>query len=806
MNDLRYAIRGLRRSPGFTTVAVLTLALGIGANATIFGLIDRVLLTPFPGIPEPDRVVEVASRSVSHPAYRDFRADARYLTGLAGYRNRTFSVGDGTGTELATTLIVSGNYFEVLGARPVLGRLLTDADDAPGAAAVAVVSHGYWRRALGGDPGVIGRALTVNDRAVTVVGVAGPDVRGTRVLYTPDLWVPMSTWPLMATGGLVRFGLDQRTWSWITMVGRLAPGASPAQAELALNASAARQQELYPTETPTGFSVELTPLIESATGLSERGAIVGFLAVLAAVVALVLLIACANVASLLVARASARDREVAVRRALGASRPRLIRQFLTEALVLALLGSGAALLLAGVAVAALPQITLPGGIPLAGLDITVDTRVIAFAAALAAFACVAFGLLPAWHATRPAPASALHGGTQSHARYRLRAGLLAGQVALCIVLLVGTGLFVRSLRNAMATDPGFRTEDLVFASVNLGLARYDVPRGERFYAEVAERIAALPGVHDATWALTPPLTGGQYSESFTVDGYQPGPDEQLEVELNAVGAGFFDVLAMPIVRGRPIDRGDDASSPLVAVINETMAERYFRGRDPVGQRLGLVGRDALVVGVARTASYGQPGEDPRPYVYVPLSQAIEDFGLGQATLIAHTTPGMTGVLPAIREVIVAVDASVPIVALADIGDRYAAVLVPQRLGAGLLALFGALALMLALVGVYGVVAFVVAQRTREIGIRMALGADRRAVVALVLRGGLAAVGAGILLGVGLAAATTRAASQFFYGVGATDALTYGVTVVALLVATAAAAYVPARRATRVDPAAALRHE
>jgi predicted permease len=806
MNDLRYALRALRRSPGFTAVAVLTLALGIGANATIFGLIDRVLLTPLPGIPEPDRVVEVASRGVSHPAYRDFREDAQYLTGLAGYRNRTFSVGDGTRTELATTLIVSGNYFDVLGARPALGRLLTDADDAPDAPAVAVVSHGYWQRALGGDPGVVGRTLTVNDRPVTVVGVAEPEVRGTRVLYAPDLWVPMASWPLLAPGGLARFGLDQRTWSWITMVGRLAPGASLAQAETALNASAARQQELYPTETPTGFEVRLTPLLESATGLSERDAIVGFLRVLAAVVGLVLLIACANVASLLIARAAARDREVAVRRALGASRPRLIRQFLTESLVLASLGAGAALALAAFAVAALRHVTLPGGIALAGLDLAVDARLIASTAALAAFACLAFGLLPAWHASRPAPAATLRSGAQSGARYRLRAGLLAGQVALCIVLLVGTGLFVRSLRNALAADPGFRTEDLAFASVNLGLARYDVPRGERFHADVAERVGALPGVRGATWALTPPLTDGHYSESFTVPGYEPGPDEQLEVELNAVGAGFFDVLGIPIVRGRPIDAGDDAAAPLVAVINETMAERYYAGRDPVGQRLGLIGGDAVVVGVARTAAYGRPGEAARPYVYVSMAQAMGDFGLGEATLITHTAPGLTGALPAIRDVIAGVDPSVPIFALADIGDLYAAVLVPQRLGAGLLALFGALALTLALVGVYGVVAFVVAQRTREIGIRMALGAEPRAVVALVLRGGLAAVGAGILLGVVLAAATTGAASQFFYGVGATDALTYGVTVVALLAATAAAAYLPARRATRVDPVAALRHE
>jgi predicted permease len=590
------------------------------------------------------------------------------------------------------------------------------------------------------------------------------------------------------------------------VVGRLRPGASLAQAEAALNASAARQREVYPTQTPTGFSVRLTPLLESATGLSERGAIVGFLSLLAGVVGLVLLIACANVAGLLIARASARDREVAVRRALGAGRGRLVRQFLTEAMVLAILGAGAALALAGLAVAALRQVTLPGGIALAGLDMAVDGRVIAFAAALAAFACVASGLLPAWHATRSAPAPALRGGVQSRTRYRLRAGLLAGQVALCIVLLVSTGLFVRSLRNAMAADPGFRTENLVFASVNLGLARYDVHRGERFYADVAERVAALPGVRLATWALTPPLTDGQYSESFTIDGYQPGPDEQLEVELNAVGAGFFDVLDIPIVRGRAITAGDDATGPFVAVINETMAERYFPGRDPVGQRLGLVARDAVVVGVVGTTVYGRPGEAPRPYVYVPLAQVMDDSGLGQATLIAQTEPALTSALPAIREAIAAVDATVPIFALADIGDLYAAVLVPQRLGAGLLALFGALALTLALVGVYGVVAFVVAQRTREIGIRVALGADPRAVVALVLRGGLAAVGAGILLGVALAAATTGAASQFLYGVGATDALTYGVAVVALLAATAAAAYLPARRATRVDPVAALRHE
>lgn len=804
--DLRFAVRQLRGNPGFATVVVLTLALGIGANVTIFGLIDRVLLRPFPGIPEVDRVVEVASRGVSHPAYRDFRDDARFFAGLAGYRNRTFSVGDGARTELATTLIVSGNYFDVLGARPALGRLLTDADDAPGAAPVAVVSHGYWRRALGSDPGVVGRVLTVNDRPMKVVGVAAPEVRGTRVLYTPELWVPMASWPEIAPSGFAGLGLDQRTWNWITLVGRLAPGATMAQAEAALNASAARQRERHPNETPTEYSVELTPLAVSATGLSERGAIVEFLTLLAAVVGLVLLIACANVASLLLARAATRDRELGVRSALGAGRGRLMRQLLTEALVLAVLGTGAALALAQLAVAALGRLTLPGAVALGGLDLGVDLRLVACAVAVGALTCIAIGLLPAWQASRRRPTPMLQGGSDPHQRYRLRAALLAGQVALCLVLLVGTGLFVRSLRNAMVEDPGFRTEDLVFAGVDLGLARYDEAGGERFYTQVAERVAALPGVEAATWAVTPPLSSDRNWESFDVDGYEPAPDEQLEVEINAVGANYFRVLDIPIRRGRAIDHGDRAGRPFVAVINETMAARYFPERDPVGQRLGLVGRDAVVVGVARDAAYGRLGETSRPYVYVPLLQVMESYGLGPASLIAHAPAGAAGTLSAVREVIAGFDAAVPLFALADIGDLYAAVLLPQRLGAGLLAAFAALALTLALVGVYGVVQFIVAQRTREIGIRIALGAGRESVMALALRAALAAVGLGIVLGAALAVATAGAASQFLFDVGTTDGLTYGVTALLLLAATVAAAYVPARRAARVDPMEALRHE
>jgi putative ABC transport system permease protein len=806
VSDLRHALRQLRRSPGFAAAVVVTLALGIGANATMFGLVDRVLLRPFPEIPEVERVVEVASRVVSHPAYGDFREHAEGIVEVAGYRNRTFAVGDGSRTELATTLIVSGNYFQVLGARPSAGRLLTDADDAPEAPPVAVVSHGYWQQALGGDPDIVGRALTVNGRPVTVVGVAAPETRGTRVLYRPDLWVPMATWPVIAPSGFAGLSLERRTWNWITLVGRLEPGVSVAQAEAALNAGAARQRELHPDQTPTGYSVTLTPLLESATGLADRGAVVGFLGLLAAVTALVLLMACANVASLLIARTAAREEELGVRGALGASRGRLIRQFLTEALVFAALGTVTAVGVAAATGAALRRFSLPGGIALQGLDLGIDARVIGCAAVVGALACAAFGVVPAWHASRRRPGPMLRGGGDPRRPYRLRASLLAGQVALCLVLLVGTGLFARSLRNAMAEEPGFRTRDLLFAGVNLGLARYDPAAAEPFYLEVAERVAALPGVEAATWALTPPLMDGGYSESFTVDGYEPAPDEQLEAEMNAVGPGFFQVLDIPIVSGRAFGPADRADEPFVAVINETMAERYFQGLDPVGHRLGLVGRDAVIVGVARDVAYDGLGQAPGPYVYVPLAQVLGLGGLQDVVLIAHGPGRATGTLPAIRDAIAAADPAVPISALADIGDLYADVLLPQRLGAALLAAFGALALSLALVGVYGVVRFVVAQRRREIGIRVALGAKPGAVVRLALQGALVAVGAGVVVGLALAAAASGVAAQFLFGVAPVDPATYAAAAALLLAATGAAAFGPARGASRVDPTEALRHD
>ncbi len=805
-SDVVFALRQLARSPGFTSIALLTLALGIAANVTIFTVVDSVLLRPLPGIRAPERVVEVTSFTVSYPSYRDFREVAGPLESVAAFSSRSAGVRIGEVTHIERAAVVSGNYFTVLGAGAHRGRLLTDGDETSGEP-VVVVSHRFWRGVLGGDDDVIGSAIRVNGSPATIVGIAAEVFGGTRLASVPSIWLPITAWPLMAPSNQRGFSVDERGWSWLTMVARLAPGATTEQAEAVLTASARRQLEQHPRETRSNTNMTVAPAAAAAVGFRAHEAISRFMLVLMAVVGLVLLVACSNVANLLLARSESRRREIAVRLAIGAGRGRLTRQLITEAMVLAFIAGGFALLVAWAASTLMARVTLPGGIELSSVRLAPDARVLGFALALATATALLFGVVPALQATRADLVSDLKDGARgaSTGRSRLRSSLLVAQVAISLVLLVGAGLFVRGLQRALSTDLGFRTDGVALATVNPGLVQFDVERTLSFAETSLERVRALPGVRAAAWSVLVPLTPGSYSETASLDGYVPAPDEQVELNINVVSDGYLRTLGIPLLEGRDIAPNDRSGAEQVAVVNETLARRYWPEGGAVGRRIFSGGDTVRVIGVARTAKYERPDEQAVPLVYLPLAQRA-DWAVGSATLLARVDGNPSAALPAMQQEIRSIARDMPISELGTLDDALAATLAPQRFGAWLLSGFALLSLLVAMVGIYGVVAYGVTQRTREFGVRMALGAAPGSVVRLVVGQSLLRVLFGVVLGLALAAVLARVASGFLFGVSATDAITYAATALLLIVVAMLAAWLPARRATGVNPVTALRSE
>jgi predicted permease len=806
--DARFALRQLRRSPGFAIATALTLALGIGANVVIFALVDATVLRPLPGVREPERLLEITIPSISYPSYVDFRDQTPGLAGLAAFRERPMALVDGDRSELITGAVVSGNYFALLGAGASVGRVIGEGDDRPDAPPVVVLSHRIWRRLFNEDPGIPGRTVRLNGRPVTIVGVASREFRGSRLRGVPDLWVPVHAMGWIAPTSLDALDINQRSWSWLTAIGRLAPGVSVEQAATALNVVAERQEQLYPTETRTGFTVRAFGARAAAGGAMNREASVRFTAMLVGVVAIVLLIACANVANLLLARAAWRRREIAVRLSLGASRGRLVRQLVTESAVLALVAGGAGVVLSVVGIGALARLTLPGGVSLHALELEVGGRVLAFALAVTVTTVVLFGIAPALQASSLDPALALKDGGHrgGSGRSRLRDGLLVTQVALSMLLLIGTGLFTRALQRALAIDPGVELGKLATISVNLGLARYDSARAGAYYDAVTERVARVPGVARVAWSATLPLGEESLNESFVIPGYQFAPDENTDVEVSAVSPGFLATAGIPLRRGRDFTPDDGEDGDLRVIVNETMARRYWPERDAIGQRFTLVTTAATIIGVARDAKYHDLLEPPKPFVYVPLSRRLRTDGLSVVSLVARANGDPETILGGVQSAVRSRDPSVPTFELTTYESRLADLLAAQRLGVAFLGAFAVLATVVAAVGIYGVVSFVVGQRRREMGIRLALGARPAGVVRLVLAHGLSRVLLGLVVGVLASAAAARVVSRFLYGVPPTDPVTYAGTAVLLAVVALLAASFPARAAARTDPATTLRAE
>jgi predicted permease len=809
--DARYGARVLFKKPGFASVTILTLALGVGANTAIFTWLKAVYLQPLPGVAAGHRLVTLHSVltrsgnrviSISYPDYKDYRDRNAAFSGLAAFNLDTFNLQDGAGRpERLWGSLVSGNYFDVLGARAALGRTFTpDEDRTPGTRPVVVISYGLWQRRFAADPRLVGKTVRLNNRDFTVVGVAAEGFRGSWVGLNLDLWTPVMMAPLLnsAPGKL-----DDRNTQWLSAIGRLKDGATFGQAQANMRGIAAQLARDYP-QADEGIGATLFTLAGEPNG---AGQMAPELAVLMAVAALVLLIACANVANLSLVAASGRVREMGVRTAMGAGRARLIRQMLTESALLAAAGGAAGLLLAAWLSEAMKWLLPPMGLPFS-LNLAWDYRVPGFSLALTMVTAVAVGLAPALRATKIDPIVALRGesGASGAAGRRspLRGALVVVQLAVSLVSLICAGLFIRTLARERKVDLGFDPERALLVSMDLFPSGYDEKRGVEFYRQLVARVAALPGVEDASLSnRVPPSLFANSSRSFEIEGYALRKDEIINLECETVAPRYFRTMKIPLAEGREFGESDRADSPLVAVVNETMARRYWGGRSPVGRRL-RAGSDAwrVIIGVARDVKDSGAAEPTPAWVYYPLAQDYSP----QMTLVTRTAGDPWLASAATRGVVRALDATLPLFDEKTLAEHSGVSLFLDRLAVIFLSAFGLVALALAAIGLYGVMAYTVARRRHEIGIRMALGARAGDVLRLVVGQGMRVVLIGMALGLSAALALTRVVKSMLFGVSATDPATFVSGALLLAGVALLACYLPARRATKVDPLTALRHD
>jgi predicted permease len=806
--DMRHAVRTLGKSPGFAVIAVLTLGLGLGANTAIFSLVNTALLRPLP-VERPDRLVTLSDAAerrpfpaFSYPNYKDFRDRNDVFSGLIGYRFAQLSLSHDGVNERLWGYLVTGNYFETLGVKAALGRVISADDDrSPGAHPVAVVSYKCWRQRFGGAPDVIGKNVIVNGRGYTIIGVAQPGFSGTEVIVTPEMWFPMAMQAQIEVGSR---WLDDRESQPVTMMGRLKPGVSVRRAQTALNSIAQQLEGEYPNIN-AGMKIAL--LSPGLVVGAMRGAIMGFAGLLMVVVGMALLLACANLANLLLARATERRREIAVRLALGASRFRLMRQLLTESLLLAAGGGVLGFLMAVWLARLTAAIKLPIDVPLA-TELHVDIRVFIFACLVSLATGLLFGLLPAWQATKADLAQALKNDASfgSPHRSRLKSGLIVLQVALSLALLIGGGLMLRALRQAQTIDLGYDPRRAIEMSFDLRLQGYDSAQGREFQKRLLERVRALPGVESAGIANIIPVDLHISSERVSIEGQEPsrlaGAPRALTSDITP---GYFKAMNTRLLRGRDFTEHDDDKAARVAIINETLARRFWPGEDPLGKQFALGGPESpkmQVVGVAQDGKYTGLNEAPRPFVYRPQWQ----YRVGATTMVVRAEADPQKVIALVRGELQQLDPNMPIASVRTLVERLSLPLLPARIVASALGGFGLVALLLAAIGIYGVMSYAVSKRTREIGVRMALGARAKDVLKLVMTQGMALTLIGVAIGAPAALGLTRLMKSVLFGVSATDPLTYAGVAALLTLVALLACYIPARRATKVDPMVALRCE
>ena len=806
--DVRYGFRRLRQSPGFTALAILSLALGIGANTAIFSLVDTVLLRPLP-VAHPEQLVEVygtmhngADYTIqSYLNYKDYRDRNNVFSGLLVYRFAPMSLSHSDRNERVWGYIVSGNYFDVLGVAPMLGRtFLPEEDQTEGSHPVAVLGYGCWQRRFGADPNITGQTVTLNGHAFNVVGVMPKGFIGTEVAYAPEIFVPTMMAKVIEPGGS---WLDERQDDNLFTIGRLKPGVTRAQAESELQAITLQLAKEHPQENE-GRGVHL-----ATPGLfipEIRDTIISFAGVLMGVVGLVLLLACVNLANLLLARATERRKEIAIRLALGASRARLVRQLVTESVLLALAGGACGLLLAAWLNDLVAAIKLPTDIALI-FDLRIDWRVLVFTLGVSLVTGIVFSLLPALQASNPELVPALKDETAlgGFRRSRLRNALVVVQVALSLVLLICAGLVVRSLQAAQRMRPGFNPENAVALSFDVGLQGYDETRGRAFQQQVLERARALPGIRSAALTSVVPLTLDYSTTSIYVEGQPPASSNQLPSAIpNEITPGYFQTMEISL-RGRDFMPQEDKKESRVAIINETFARRFWPGQDAIGKRFNGGGpNDPFweVIGVAADGKYNSLGEAPQAAFYRPL---LRDYSTN-ATLVARVAGDPQATLAALRHEVQTLDPTLPLYNVETLTHHMSVPLFPARMAAAVLGSFGVLALILAAIGIYGVMSYVVAGRTREIGVRMALGAERGDVLRLIVGQGMMLALVGLAIGLIIAFVVARLLTSLLYGISSADPLTF--IIIALLLASVAllACFVPAQRATKVDPMVALRYE
>jgi len=807
--DLRYALRMLAKNPAFTAAAVLTLALGIGLNAATFSAVNGILLRPLPGARDPERLVQLyrswpgldyGSNSIPHfQDVRDRSGDVFSDVAAWGFAPMSLSA-DGRNERLVG-LMVSATFFRTYGVTPALGRFFIpgEEDRGPGAHPVAVLGNGFWSDRFGGDPSVVGRTVLLNGHPFQVVGVAPESFDGPVTYAAIPVYVPLMMQREIFPG---RDFLEARGNNMLNAVGRLHDGITLAQAQQRVDALLLQLREEFPDYYREQVGTLLVPQMDAGIHPMFRSAQVGMSAVMMAVVSLLLLIACVNVANLFLARARERRREMGIRLSLGAGRGRILQQLLTESVVFSALACATGLALAAVTVRVLESVRPPMDGPWA-FSVGMDGRVLAFTLGVSVLATVVFGLVPALQATRTDMVSAVKGDAGVRSRSRASSVLVVMQMALSILLLISSGLFLRSLQGATQIDPGFDDPaHVVLASVDPGLQGYDEARSRAFLDRLLEDVGSLPGVGAVGLSDWLPL-GISGSDRFVeIPGYEFAEGELRSISYARVSEGYLEAMGVSVLEGRTLSRTDDAAGAPVVVVNRHFADRFWPGESALGKVVRTAGKDREVVGVVETGKVRSLGEAPTGLMYLPQREL---FTTG-VTLVARASIDPHVALQRIRETIRAADPDMPVFDVRTMEDHMGTALLPARLGGTVLGLFGLLGLVLAAVGIYGVMAYSVAQRTRELGIRIALGSDRGAVVRLVLREGMRLAALGVVLGLVAAVGASRLVRGLLYGVSSLDPLAFSVVPLTLVVVAAAAVYLPARRAAAVDPIRALKTE